>query len=412
MNQSNSCGLSPAKTNPITGKVEDGKARDIAEKITKTLTGTTAPVIGFGEANGAGIGGSANIVMDIPVEKVGLVIGRAGTTIREIQDTCGVTLQLDSTGEPTRCLRIIGPRENVDKARDRIQKLISLPTIGAKIPNCPPKTMLIPSPYVGFVIGKGGDTIKRISLESGCRLQIESDEEAKRLGHTPPMPGHQFLHLVGTTEAVSKAENAVMDLLRRKQNAGTSGVAGYGVHHQHPYQMRAQPYPTYTSMAGYAHVAQQAYAFAPNAVQSFMSSNQMQGYGSCTPQTFPIYASYTAQIPQNQTASGYPPSCSIAPPHAPNACSSQPQHPIPVGQMMGYPLNGMSLQMPTQGYTPFSHKQVCGAVPGSQQVSSTSAQPESQQLSSVGTPNMIQRNEVGVAQTHTDQSSGVKQVVH
>jgi len=331
------------------------KAQEIAAKLSQTLTGQQ-PYLNNTD--------SVSITMDIPVEKVGLVIGRAGTTIRNIQDTSGSRLQLDSTGEPTRLLRITGSQASVEMAKSRLQNLLCAPTLaGGFQPFRPSKTIQIPSDCVGFVIGKGGETIKRISQETGCRLQVEDDDEAKRLGHTPPVPGHQNLHLVGTNDAVARAEASVMDLLQKKQQS--MGRGGYNGQQPQAYQLRAQPYPAYP--AQYAQVTQQAYAVAPQGY----APQQMQGYGSYAPQA--MYASYPPQIPQQQYPQAYtaaPQAYSYPPPQQPAA---------PAGQAPGY-----QTQIP-QGYLPNVQQPAVGEAPGDKQT--TAAMPNAQQIPAGMTPN-------------------------
>jgi len=392
----NSSRFAPPQYNP--GAAAAAKAQEIAAKLSQTLTGQ--PYVNNP--------GSISITMNIPVEKVGLVIGRAGTTIRDIQDTSGSRLQLDSTGEPTRLLRITGTRENVEIAKSRLQTLLCQPTLGGGYqPFRPSKTLQIPSECVGFVIGKGGETIKRISQETGCRLQVEDDDEARRLGHTAPAPGHQNLHLIGSVDSVSRAEASVMDLLEKKQRS--MGRGGYNGQQTQAYQLRAQPYPTYSPIQ-YAQAAQQAYAFA---AQGY-APNQMQGYGSYAPQA--VYPSYAPQIPQQQTALGYPQTFT---PTVPQAYPYPPsQQPPPAGQIPGYP----APPLPSQGYVPNVQqpppggeapgaKQVTAGVPNGQQMPAgippngvyAGVPPNAQFMSPSGIPNMQQVGHIGNPQTPMSQ---------
>lgn len=382
--------FAPFQPNP--GSAAAQKAQEIAAKLSQTLTGQ--PYV----ANA----GSISITMDIPVEKVGLVIGRAGTTIREIQDTSGTRLQLDSSGEPTRQLRITGSRESVEIAKNRLQTLLCQPTLGTYQAFRPTKTMQIPSECVGFVIGKGGETIKRISQETGCRLQVEDDDEARRLGHTPPVPGHQNLHLIGANDSVSRAEGAVLELLEKKQRS--MGRGGYNGQQTQAYQLRTQPYPAYAP-AQYAQVAQQAYTLAPQGY----APNQIQGYGSYAPQA--VYPSYAPQIPQQQTALGYSQTYTSTAPQA--YPYPQSQQASPAGQLPGYPPAPL---LSTQGYLPNAQQAAVGAPPVDKQhaVGMSNGQqipvgippngvyagmpPNTQFMPPAGMPNMQQGDGIGAPQ--------------
>jgi len=328
------------------------KAQEIAAKLSQTLTGMPTEQVRQSPAIGAG--GSECVTIAIPVEKIGLIIGRSGSTIRNIQDTSGAKLQLDSFGEPTRLLRISGSVQSVDAAKAKVQGLLNQPTYGAKIP---PKTIQIPSEFVGFVIGKGGETIKRISQETGCRLQIENEEQAREAGHNPPIPGHQHLHLIGTEETVSSAERAVKELLERKQKNGFGGGAGYGPHYQQAHTMRAQPYPTYAPNQNYGQFAPQAYMLPPNAIPGYPA--QLQGYGSYVPQS--ALTGYPPQINQHQAAPGslQPFQSNIAQP--PPSYQFQAQQPSTSVQQQGYTPNQAVLQYSAQGLS--SNTQQLGFVP-------------------------------------------------
>lgn len=341
----NSSRFAPAPTTSNATAAAAQKAQEIAAKLSMTLTGQSSS--GGGQAWPISGGGSNSVTMDIPVEKVGLVIGKAGSMIREIQETSGARLQLDSTGEPTRQLRISGFGQSVEIAKARVEGLMTQPTFGARVWR-PTKTLQIPCECVGFVIGKGGETIKRISQETSCRMQVEDDDEAKRLGHTAPLPGHQNLHLIGSSEAVSSAEVAVMDLLQRKQGGGGS----YNPTQQQVSQLRAQPYPAYAPPQGYAQVAQQAYALP---AQGY-APNQMHGYGAYTPQ----YASYAPQTAQLQPAPGYPPSYTAATQQTYSQYPSQSQQPPTGAQFAGHMQN---FQQPTQTYQPNSQQPPAGVIP-------------------------------------------------
>jgi len=376
-----------AQTQSHPGDAAAVKAQEIAAKLSQTLTGQQPYLNNTG---------SVSITMDIPVAKVGLVIGRAGTTIRNIQDTSGSRLQLDSTGEPTRLLRITGTQESVEMAKSRLQTLLCAPTLsGGFQPFRPSKTIQIPSDCVGFVIGKGGETIKRISQETGCRLQVEDDEEAKRLGHTPPVPGHQNLHLIGTNDAVARAEASVMDLLQKKQRS--MGRGGYNGQQTQAYQLRAQPYPAYP--AQYAQVTQQAYTVAPQGY----APQQMQGYGSYAPQA--MYASYAPQIPQQQYPQAYtaaPQAYTYPPPQQPAAPAGQaPGYQTQILNPQGYLPN---VQQPAVGEAP-GDKQTTAAMPNAQQIPAgmppngayTGIPPNAQFMSQPGMPNMQQVGHAGAA---------------
>ena len=52
--------------------------------------------------------------------------------------------------------------------------------------------------YVGIVIGRGGDTIKRLQSETGAKVQFNTID--------PNAPGDRFLVIQGTKEQVAEVE--------------------------------------------------------------------------------------------------------------------------------------------------------------------------------------------------------------
>ncbi|XP_077210696.1 uncharacterized protein LOC143846164 isoform X2 [Tasmannia lanceolata] len=81
------------------------------------------------------------------------------------------------------------------------------------------KKMDIPNGRVGVIIGKGGETIKYLQLQSGAKIQVTRDMDADPTSQTRPV------ELVGTPEQISKAEQLINDVLS-EADAGGSGIVG------------------------------------------------------------------------------------------------------------------------------------------------------------------------------------------
>lgn len=60
---------------------------------------------------------------------------------------------------------------------------------------------------VGVIIGKAGETIKYLQLQSGARIQVTRDMDADPTSLT------RMVELTGTPEQISKAEQLVNDVL-------------------------------------------------------------------------------------------------------------------------------------------------------------------------------------------------------
>ncbi len=58
-----------------------------------------------------------------------------------------------------------------------------------------------------MIIGKGGETIKYLQLQSGAKIQITKDAEAD------PYSVSRDVELTGTSEQVSRAEQLIKDVI-------------------------------------------------------------------------------------------------------------------------------------------------------------------------------------------------------
>ncbi|KAE9586227.1 putative K domain-containing protein [Lupinus albus] len=79
------------------------------------------------------------------------------------------------------------------------------------------KKIDIPNGRVGAIIGKGGETIKYLQLQSGAKIQITRDSDAD------PNSPTRMVELMGTPDAVAAAEKLINEVLAEAE-AGGSGV--------------------------------------------------------------------------------------------------------------------------------------------------------------------------------------------
>ena len=69
------------------------------------------------------------------------------------------------------------------------------------------KKIEIPNGRVGVIIGKGGETIKYLQLQSGAKIQVTRDMDAD------PHSLTRGVELMGTPDQISKAEQLIKDVL-------------------------------------------------------------------------------------------------------------------------------------------------------------------------------------------------------
>ncbi|KAD4982130.1 hypothetical protein E3N88_18801 [Mikania micrantha] len=83
----------------------------------------------------------------------------------------------------------------------------------------PGKKIDIPNGRVGVIIGKGGETIKYLQLQSGAKIQVTRDMDAD------PHSLTRAVEITGTSEAIAKAEQLIIEVLAEAcAKSGGSGI--------------------------------------------------------------------------------------------------------------------------------------------------------------------------------------------
>uniref|UniRef100_A0A8C4IW72 Far upstream element (FUSE) binding protein 1 n=1 Tax=Dicentrarchus labrax TaxID=13489 RepID=A0A8C4IW72_DICLA len=141
---------------------------------------------------GSRVGGdeALNLLLNL-----GIVIGRNGEMIKKIQNDTGVRIQFkpDDGSTPDRIAQIMGPPDQAQHAAEIISDLLRSVQAGGPPGHGggrgrgrgqgnwnmgPPGglqefTFTVPTMKTGLIIGKGGETIKGISQQSGARIELQ-----------------------------------------------------------------------------------------------------------------------------------------------------------------------------------------------------------------------------------------------
>lgn len=237
--------------------------------------------------------------IEIPNGRVGVIIGKAGETIKYLQVQSGARIQVTRDADhdpnlPSRMVELMGNPDQIAKAEQLINEVLSEATAGAsgagsrRLPGTAGSeqfAMRVPNNKVGLVIGKGGETIKNIQATSGARVQVIPL-------HPPPgdTSGERTVQIEGSSEQIEIAKQMVNEVIEnRLRNPGMSG----GYSQQQGYQAQQQPTswapqpPQVQQPGGYGYMQQQPGAYPGSQSQ----------YG-----TQPPYSGYP---PQQQTPGGY-----------------------------------------------------------------------------------------------------------
>lgn len=213
---------------------------------------------GMGGGNGGngggpprpGLGANSYTEMMIPGSKVGLIIGKGGLTIKQLQERTGakmVVIQEGPDQEMEKPLRISGDPQKVEHAKQLVYELIqdkgndgqqqsnnrnsnsnnmqdhgaAYSSGGGGRNNMNPGggdqiEVFVPKAAVGVVIGKEGGMIKKIQADTGCKLQFL---QTKGDG-----PGDRRCIVQGTKQQVDDGKRMIEDLidsvLRRNNQSG------------------------------------------------------------------------------------------------------------------------------------------------------------------------------------------------
>lgn len=171
--------------------------------------------------------GEDTVQIMVPDRTVGLIIGRGGETIRDLQERSGCHVNIVGEQKSVNGLRpvnLIGSREAATRAKDLIMEIVESDSKNAASKGQAPAqrdnpgqgssfgnsgnggdkaadSIYVPSEAVGMIIGKGGETIKDIQATTGCKINVSPksgpDEIEREIG------------LVGSRDAIAAAKRAI-----------------------------------------------------------------------------------------------------------------------------------------------------------------------------------------------------------
>merc|ERR1719219_2286778 len=193
-------------------------------------------------------GGGGQFEMMIPGNKVGLVIGKGGETIKLLQEQTGakmIIIQESNQQADQKPLRISGPPDSVERAKAEVFKILNQNDRnggvgggrggyggggmgrgmgrggggGAGWPSAGPgdkvECVMVASNKVGLVIGKGGESINQAS---GAHVEIDRN--------APPDAQEKNFLIKGSAEAVERAKSMVLEKIGAIEGSGYGAFPG------------------------------------------------------------------------------------------------------------------------------------------------------------------------------------------
>lgn len=185
-------------------------------------------------------------IIPVPKAAVGVVIGKGGDMINQIQDITGTRVQFkpEDPSLPERMCSIMGPKNGVDQAIQKIHEIIQNvqerdngmgpmggmrggaqggmggfgqwegPNRGRGMGGVTTEEHLVPANKTGLVIGKGGDTIKQINAQSGAHAEIQKN----------PPPGSDINYKTFLIKGTPEQIKLCRQLIQEKVDAGPGGM--------------------------------------------------------------------------------------------------------------------------------------------------------------------------------------------
>ncbi|KAK3938864.1 hypothetical protein QBC46DRAFT_159591 [Diplogelasinospora grovesii] len=200
--------------------------------------------------------GEDSLQIMVPDRTVGLIIGRGGETIRDLQERSGCHINIVGENKSVNGLRpvnLIGTPAAARHAKELILEIVDSDSRnGNQGSNRPPRndnfggggggggpggpggpdkindSIYVPSEAVGMIIGKGGETIREMQNTTGCKINVSQS--------SGPGEVEREIGLVGSRDAINRAKHAIeekVDAVRHKHGrdgGGGGGGRGRGQH--------------------------------------------------------------------------------------------------------------------------------------------------------------------------------------
>ncbi|GFQ00642.1 far upstream element-binding protein 3 [Phtheirospermum japonicum] len=284
-------------------KTEINSSNELGQPIAETEEASVLPREGDIPVHSESQPGSGRQILSrkmvVPNDKVGVLIGKAGDTIRSLQDNSGAKIQImrDADADPrstTRPLELVGTLEDINKAEKLIKGVIAeadaggSPSLIARGFNAglaasggEQVEIQVPIEKVGLIIGKGGETIRNLQTRSGARIQLiqpnPSDGEQSK---------ERIVRITGSKKQIETAREMIKDVMNQtvRQSPLSSGYS-----QQQSYRPRGPVAPQWGSRGGPHHAQYSGYDYPQRGPPSYPSQNSQypQSYGNYPPPIAP-----------------------------------------------------------------------------------------------------------------------------
>ncbi|KAI0181823.1 hypothetical protein GGR52DRAFT_526412 [Hypoxylon sp. FL1284] len=180
----------------------------------------------------------------VPDRTVGLIIGRGGETIRDLQERSGCHINIVGESKSVQGLRpvnLIGPPHAAAQAKELILEIVDSDSgnvtgnngndhnrgrqqqkfdhgrdnqAGDKVND----SIYVPSEAVGMIIGKGGEAIREMQNTTNCKINVSQS--------SGPGETEREIGLVGSRDSINRAKRAIEDKVEAVRQKNSGGMGG------------------------------------------------------------------------------------------------------------------------------------------------------------------------------------------
>jgi len=162
---------------------------------------------------------SITIEYPVPIESVVFVIGKRGETIMNLRENsqCDVQFTNNVVG-PTKIALLTGTQEQIDAAKEIIDDIVKNPKGDPHQGRMNQYARItleyhVPIESLGFIIGKGGVTIRNLQEKSRCLVEFKNGEVGSTI----------IAVLTGTQEQIDAAKRIIDDIVKNPKGERSMG---------------------------------------------------------------------------------------------------------------------------------------------------------------------------------------------
>jgi len=235
------------------------------------------------------------LLVKVPSEQVGRMIGKNGLVIKELQSQSGAFINMAKEGEVYRLARISGnypethlcalllvqkftPREDSRK-HDKLEQLIRFCKKNRPVKPFIVENFSVPEEHLGRVIGKGGHTLREIQEQSHAKIDLPKAAAASE--------HHRVLMISGSPEEVAQCRELLKARITPREDGGMAGPEG--AHEGHEMHGRSG-HEVPSGRPYYPHPYAAQHPYMPPYYATHMPYDQMAAYwGYMYPPYAPSY---------------------------------------------------------------------------------------------------------------------------